>query len=44
MERWTQELFDYLMTSWQDATLHDYGHIVLGVIVTGWFLGRYFPR
>ena len=44
MERWLAEFFEYLMTTWREATPTDYLHLILGVIVAGWFYTRYFPR
>ncbi len=33
-------LIEYLMYEWQTATLTDYAHCVLAIIVIGWFMSR----
>lgn len=30
------------LEAWQNATLVDYAHVVLGIVVLGWFVARYF--
>jgi len=30
----------YLLEQWQHATLMDYGHMVLAVVLLGWFVAR----
>ena len=29
-----------LLEQWQGATLMDYGHLVLAVVLVGWFIAR----
>jgi hypothetical protein len=38
VRNWCAAAFD----AWQSATLMDYVHVVLAVIVLGWFVARYF--
>ena len=44
MERWANHIVGSLLETWQEATLTDYGHLLMAVIIAGWFIGRYFPR
>ncbi len=34
-------LFGVLFDRWQQATFVDYGHLVLAVVLLGWFVTRY---
>lgn len=38
VRNWGAAAFD----AWQSATLVDYAHVVLAIVVLGWFAGRYF--
>jgi len=31
----------YLLEIWQQASMADYAHIVLAIVLCGWFIGRY---
>lgn len=31
----------YLMETWQQASLTDYAHMVMAVVLCGWFIGRF---
>ena len=42
MEQTVRTWGDAAFSAWQNATLIDYAHIVLSIIVLGWFVGRYF--
>lgn len=33
-------LIEFLLHEWQTATLMDYAHCVIAIIVVGWFLSR----
>lgn len=33
-------LVENLMHRWQTATLTDYAHVVLGIVVIAWFISR----
>ncbi len=40
MENSIEFTFRYLMQQWQEATLYDYGYIVLAIVVVGWAISR----
>lgn len=40
MDKLTQ-LCGVLLDRWQQATLMDYGHLILAVVLLGWFITRY---
>lgn len=44
MERSAGIWFDQMMVYWQDATLVDYGHMVLAIVLVGWFTSRLASR
>lgn len=37
----TGSLLELALQWWRSATLIDYAHVVLAVVVAGWFLSRY---
>lgn len=36
--------FGLLLEHWQQATIVDYGHMVLAVVLLGWFITHYHSR
>jgi hypothetical protein len=34
-------LIESLLTRWQSATLTDYAHVVLAIVIVAWFVSRY---
>lgn len=40
MEAWTNHLLELFLTNWQSATMADYGHLVLAIVLVGWGFTR----
>jgi hypothetical protein len=34
-------LVESILFKWQSATLTDYAHVLLAIVVVGWFISRY---
>lgn len=44
MGRYVEETTHFLLETWLQATLTDYGHLLLAIILCGWFVRRYCSR
>jgi hypothetical protein len=40
MELLTRKYCAYILNCWDQATVTDYTHIALGVVLVGWFIAR----
>lgn len=44
MEQTLVRWFAVLLNQWHQATLVDYAHMVLAIVVGGWFVSKYYSQ